>query len=118
VADRLFGEEAVLHLMGVQIASEKRRNPWTSQAARDRRSEIGVPSERRMSQTVCSRKKHGQAHDGLGGRGGAVAVVATTRRARGVFCSESEALIDKADCDSATSPDRGERCAWEGHDGS
>ena len=31
VADRLFeGEEAVLHVMGVQIASEKRRNPWTS----------------------------------------------------------------------------------------
>jgi hypothetical protein len=30
VADRLFeGEEAVLHVMGVQIASEKRRNPWT-----------------------------------------------------------------------------------------
>jgi hypothetical protein len=28
VADRLFeGEEAVLHVMGVQIASEKRRNP-------------------------------------------------------------------------------------------
>ena len=67
MADRLFeGEEAVLHVMGVQIASEKRCNPWTSQAARDRRSEIGVPSERRMSQTVCSRKKHGQAHDGLG----------------------------------------------------
>jgi hypothetical protein len=73
--------------MGVQTASEKRRNPWTSQAARDRRSEIGVPSERRMSQTVCSRKKRGQAHDGLGGRGGAVAVFATTRRARGVLCS-------------------------------
>jgi len=30
VADRLFeGEEAVLHVMGRQIASEKRRNPWT-----------------------------------------------------------------------------------------
>jgi hypothetical protein len=30
VADRLFeGEEAVLHVMGEQIASEKRRNPWT-----------------------------------------------------------------------------------------
>jgi hypothetical protein len=29
VADRLFdGEEAVLHVMGRQIASEKRRNPW------------------------------------------------------------------------------------------
>jgi len=29
--DRLFEvEEAVLHVMGVQIASEKRRNPWTS----------------------------------------------------------------------------------------
>jgi hypothetical protein len=40
-----------------------------------------------MSQTVCSRKKRGQAHDGLGGRGGAVAVFATTRRARGVLCS-------------------------------
>jgi hypothetical protein len=31
VADRLFeGEEAVLHAMGIQIASWKRRNPWTS----------------------------------------------------------------------------------------
>jgi len=30
-ADRLFeGEEAVLYVMGEQIASEKRRNPWTS----------------------------------------------------------------------------------------
>src|SRR5215216_1532268 len=29
--DRLFeGEEAVVHVTGVQIASEKRRNPWTS----------------------------------------------------------------------------------------
>jgi hypothetical protein len=28
--DRLFeGEEAFVHVMGVQIASEKRRNPWT-----------------------------------------------------------------------------------------
>jgi hypothetical protein len=32
VTDGLFeGEEAVLHVMGVQIASEKRRNPWTCQ---------------------------------------------------------------------------------------
>jgi hypothetical protein len=31
VVDRLFeGEEAVLRVMGRQIASEKRRNPWTS----------------------------------------------------------------------------------------
>jgi len=31
VADRLFeGEEAVLHVRGVQIASEKRLNPWTT----------------------------------------------------------------------------------------
>jgi hypothetical protein len=31
VTDDLFeGEEAVLHVMGVQIASEKRRTPWTS----------------------------------------------------------------------------------------
>jgi hypothetical protein len=31
VTDPLFeGEEAVLHVMGIQIASEKRRNPWTS----------------------------------------------------------------------------------------
>jgi hypothetical protein len=30
VSDRLFeGEEAVFHVMGRQIASEKRRNPWT-----------------------------------------------------------------------------------------
>ena len=30
VRDRLFeGEEPVMHLMGVQIASDKRRNPWT-----------------------------------------------------------------------------------------
>jgi hypothetical protein len=30
VTDSLFeGEEAVLHVMGDQIASEKRRNPWT-----------------------------------------------------------------------------------------
>jgi hypothetical protein len=35
VTDRLFeGEEPVLHLMGVQIASEKRRNPWTSRTDR------------------------------------------------------------------------------------
>ena len=36
VADRLFeGEEAVLHVMGEQIASEKRRNPWTSARSGD-----------------------------------------------------------------------------------
>jgi hypothetical protein len=35
VADRLFeGEETVLHVMGVQIASEKRRNPWTARVGR------------------------------------------------------------------------------------
>jgi len=34
LADGLFeGEEAVLHVMGVQIASEKRRNPLTSHRA-------------------------------------------------------------------------------------
>jgi hypothetical protein len=30
VTDGLFeGEEAVLHVMGIQIASKKRPNPWT-----------------------------------------------------------------------------------------
>ena len=28
--DRFEGEETVLHLMGMRIASEKSRNPWTS----------------------------------------------------------------------------------------
>ena len=31
LADSLFeGEEAVLHVRGEQMASEKRRNPWTT----------------------------------------------------------------------------------------
>jgi hypothetical protein len=46
IADSLFeGEEAVLHVMGVQIASEKRRNPWTSARA---------PC---LSDLVCSEKR-------------------------------------------------------------
>jgi hypothetical protein len=50
VADRLFkGEEAVLHVMGDQIASEKRRNPWTSTLAWT--DDLGFSSERHHCHT-------------------------------------------------------------------
>jgi hypothetical protein len=52
VADRLFeGEEAVLHVMGDQIASEKRRNPWTSVGG-DRHADLGFFDQRETPQPV------------------------------------------------------------------
>jgi hypothetical protein len=53
---RLFeGEEAVLHVMGEQIASKKRRNPWTS------RGSLTPTSERRRPHITVGAAPSGQA---------------------------------------------------------
>jgi len=57
VVGRLFeGEEAVLHVMGVQIASEKRRNPWTLPATRATRAGI-VGSASGVEEGTCVQER-------------------------------------------------------------